>query len=86
MTDETGPVDNRDLLRRVDGSLEGMDRVLSYMESDRAGASASTTKWNGRSRNSRGRLLAERLEHIAAEMEGDDRFPEDPCGYDSPFE
>ena len=65
-TDETDPADHRDLLRRVDGSLEGIDRLRSYMKSD----------------TSRARLLAERLEHIAAEMERDDRFPDDPGGYD----
>ncbi|PSP16806.1 hypothetical protein BRC62_05565 [Halobacteriales archaeon QH_10_67_13] len=85
-TNGTDPADHRDLLRRVDGSPEGMNRLLSYMESDVAGGSFGPHHdWDGRSRSSRARLLAERLEHIAEEMERDDRFPDDPGGYDSPF-
>jgi len=85
-TDETDPADHRDLLRRVDGSLEGMDRLLSYMGSDIAGGGFGPHyEWDGRSRSSRARLLAERLEQIAHEMECDDRFPDDEGGYDSPF-
>lgn len=86
MTNDTDPTRHRGLIRRVDGSLEGLDRLLCYMESDMLGGGFGPhNDWDGRSYASRARLLAERLELIVAEMESDDRFPDDPGGYDSPF-
>lgn len=86
--ERNGPESHRKLLRRVDGYLEGMDRLLSSMESDIAGGGLGPHhEWDGRSQSSRARLLAERLEHIAHEMETDERFlpEEDNDNYDSPF-
>jgi hypothetical protein len=85
-TDETDPADHRKLICRVDGSLEGMDRLLSYMESDIAGRGFGPHyEWDGHSYSSRARLLSERLEQTADEMERDDRFPDDAGWCDLPF-